>query len=431
MKTEKPNAGFRLGRTVGLSLAAFLLLGTSTALAGTSSKIKDLEQRVEMLEQQVKQAAKNQDELNTVKEELKKEKAKVAAIKPPPSDDDQLIKFSMVSTVVADFMASDKKGSHSSFVGGKFLPIFLASYSDWLLAESHLEFTTNSDGGTDVSLEYAQLDFLVNDWLTITAGKFLSPIGQFQQAQHPPWINKLPDRPVGFVEDGGDEPLSEVGIMARGGFPIGSTKATYAIFVGNGPRLEDAGPALEGYGGGDDNSDKAFGGRFSIFVIPHLEVGVSAMHARIKGNEAMGGTPTSADYDMFGADAAFTRGYWDIRGEYIHGHLDRIMTALDPADATPTAVPATTWNNFYVQAAYRLAGITKDPVIGNFEPVVRYSQMHVDGFDDYKEGVQDRWSFGLDYWFAPSVVAKIAYENRDMPMMPSVNVFRAQVAFGF
>ena len=184
-QAHAPRLGLRFGRTLGLSLAALLLLGTSAASAGTSS-ISTLQKRVDALEQQVKQAAETAQQLKALQAELKAAEAKAAdaqataaravAIK-PPSDDDQLIKFHMSSTIVADFMSSDMKGSHSSFVAGKFLPIFLASYSDWLLAEGHLEFVTTPDGGTDVSLEYAQLDFLVNDWLTISAGKFLSPIG--------------------------------------------------------------------------------------------------------------------------------------------------------------------------------------------------------------------------------------------------------------
>lgn len=441
-------------KSLGLILAAFGLSQPLPALAQAQPSIADLEKRVEALEAQVKQAAQAEQELKALKAELaevegraakaesdasqaqstanqaQSDVTRVAAVNPVPPEDDSLIKFHLAGAVVADFSANDAAGSHSSFGGGKFLPIFLASYGDKLLFEGHMEVNSTSDGGTDTSLEYAQLDFLVNDWLTVTAGKFLTPIGQFQQALHTPWINKLPDRPVGFVEDGGDEPLTEVGVMVRGGVPIGSTKATYAAFVGNGPRMGEAGPVLEGFGA-DDNGDKAFGGRVSIFVMPHLELGVSGMHARIRGMEATSGSISQASYGMVGADFAFTPGHWDVRGEYIHSHLDTITSALDPADAMPTDIPATTWNNWYVQAAYRLSGISDNPIIGNFEPVVRYSQLKVNGFDAFKENEEKRWSAGLDYWFAPSLVAKIAYENRDFPDRATINSFHTQLVFGF
>ena len=392
----------------------------------TADTTAGLENRIDALEQQVGDTRK---ELSEVKSDMKTTGGTVATINPAPISD-PLIKFYIHGAVAADFIASDAKGSNSSFVGGKFLPIFLAQYSDWLLFEGHMEFTSTSEGDTETSLEYAQLDFLVNDHLTIVAGKFLSPIGQFQQAVHPPWINKLPDRPPGFVEDGGDEPLTDVGIMARGGFPIGRLKGTYAVYVGNGPRMSDAGPALEGFAD-DDNKDKAVGGRVSLFLLPHLEIGASGMRARISGMEAMAGTATQADYHLIGADFAFTQGNWDIRGEWIKSHLDSIMSALDPSDESPTAIPATTWRNWYVQAAYRMAGVTDNSILEKVEPVIRYSQFHIKGFDGFGEGAEDRFSAGLAYWLAPSIVAKAAYENRHHLDGPTNNVFHAQVALGF
>jgi hypothetical protein len=353
-----------------------------------------------------------------------------AARQKASEEETSLIKVGLHGVVATDFVGTDAKGKHSSFVAGKFLPIFLASYSDWLLLESHLEFVTTSLGETEASLEYAQLDLMATDWLTFVAGKFLSPIGQFQQALHPPWINKLPDRPAGFVEDGGDEPLTEVGVMVRGGFPIGPMKATYAVFGGNGPRLSDSGPALEGFGG-DNNGDKSFGGRVSLFPIPHLEVGVSGMRSTIGGIPAMTGPVSSAEYHLIDVDAAYTNGPWDVRGELISAHLGSLVSAFDPSDPAPTAIPATDWFNWYLQAAYRLSGLTEDPILSRFEPVIRYGQLHVSGFDGFRENDEDRFSVGLDYWFAPSVVAKAAYENRDFLHKPTAHVFRLQFAYGF
>lgn len=444
----------KLARFIAIPLAGFVLIGPIPAIAQTQPSITDLEMRVEALEAQVRQAARAEQELQALKAQLaelesrtakaesdasqaqstanqaQNDVTKVAAVNPAPPEDNSLIQFQLTGSVVADFSANDAPGSHSSFGEAKFLPIFLASYGNKLLFEGHMEVVSTSDGETETSLEYAQLDFLVNKWLTVTAGKFLSPVGQFQQSLHTPWINKLPTRPVGFVEEGGDEPLSDVGVMVRGGFPVGSMKATYAAFVGNGPRMGDEGPALEGFGG-DDNGDKAFGGRVSIFPLPHLELGLSGMHARIKGIEAMSGTASQASYTLIGGDFAYTKDYWDVRGEYIHSRLDAITSALDPEDPAPTDIPKTTWDNWYVQVAYRLAGISDNPIVAKFEPVVRYSQLRVNGFSGFKENEEKRWSVGLDYWFAPSLVAKIAYENSNFPEDPTVNSFHAQVAFGF
>lgn len=75
---------------------------------------------------------------------------------------------------------------------------------------------------------------------------------------------------------------------------------------------------------------------------------------------------------------------------YIHARLGAIDSALESSDPAPTAIAATTWDNWYAQAAYRLAGISDDPVIGNFEPAVRYSQLLVEGFSGFKDNEESR-----------------------------------------
>ena len=147
-------------------------------------KKEGVEKELEAVKGQLKKTEGMAKELQDVKAQLtttqkKADEASRAATEP----DTRQIKFHVSGATVADFTANDSKTMpNSTFGGGKFLPIFLAQYQDWLLLEAHLEFTVNSEGETATSLEYAQLDANVADWLTFTGGKFLSPIGQFQQA---------------------------------------------------------------------------------------------------------------------------------------------------------------------------------------------------------------------------------------------------------
>jgi len=331
----------------------------------------------------------------------------------------------------ADFTDPSATGEQTSF-GGSFNPIFLMSWRDRLFFEAELEVNALSTGKTKTELEFANLSLQAKDWLTVTAGKFLSPFGDFQQHLHPSWINKLPDRPAGFVEDGGNEPLTEVGVMARGAFPLGTMTADYAVFVGNGPRLSDAaeeGVLLEGFGG-DNNNNKAVGGRLGLRPLPYLSLGVSGLSSRVQGNSGAAGTPSSGDYYAVGADAAFTRGPWDVRGEYILSKLDSLSTALDAANAV-APIPGTTWHSWYAQAAYRLAGLTQMDYVRNLEPVFRYSRFTVTGIDEFQSMQEDRWTLGLNYWFTPSAVLKAAYLNRDLHNREDDDTFRLQFAFGF
>lgn len=403
----------------GAGGAAVTTFSSSAAAQSTN----DLRQRIDTMEKQLKQMKSDLEATKQKAEEAQK-KAK--------EEDETTIKWHLAGFATANYTATDKPGQSDSFGGGAFNPIFLVGYKNLLLFESELEISGTTAGDTDVSLEFANLNLNATDWLTVTAGKFLSPMGDFQQHSHPTWINKLPSRPAGFVEDGGTEDLSKAGVMARGAFPVGSTTLDYSVFVGNEPRLADNaedGVKLEGFGG-DVTDSKAFGGRIGFRPLPYVNLGVSGMHARIKGNAGAGGAVSSGDYDMEVADAAFTKGDWDVRGEFIRAHLDSLMSAPSPSDTTET-IPASTWYAWYVQGAYRLAGVTDNKILANFEPVARYSQFRVSGFSDFKTNEEDRWTVGLDYWFAPSIVAKVAYLSRDFRNQDNANEFRAQFAFGF
>src|SRR5262245_15843912 len=46
------------------------------------------------------------------------------------------------------------------------------------------------------TLEYLQLDYLANSHVTITAGRFLTPFGIFNERVSPIWISKFQDAPV-------------------------------------------------------------------------------------------------------------------------------------------------------------------------------------------------------------------------------------------
>src|SRR4029077_14778529 len=48
------------------------------------------------------------------------------------------------------------------------------------------------------TLEYGQVDFFAAKWLTITAGRFLTPFNMFNDGLAPIWINKFQDGPITY-----------------------------------------------------------------------------------------------------------------------------------------------------------------------------------------------------------------------------------------
>lgn len=337
-------------------------------------------------------------------------------------------------------MATDDDAMDDTFVAGKFNPVFHFQYKDLVLFESELEIEVEDDGSTNVTLEYASIDLLLHDNITLVAGKFLSPIGQFQERLHPDWINKMPDAPAGFGH-GGIQPLSDVGIMARGGINFEPMTLNYSFFTGNGPQVEYSDGdlksiELEGFGS-DDNGDKAYGGRIGIFPFPSLEIGGSFMTAKMEGRKEDGvtGAVSEGDFTLWGLDASFTKGPWNLRGEYLSAELDSFLSQMEAGDASTAIVPGSSWEAWYLQVAYRLSGLTKTDILRNVELVARYGEFDADGFDEFVEHAapEERLSLGINYHFAPTLVGKLAVSMRDFADEDTNDraEVRAQIAYGF
>jgi hypothetical protein len=348
----------------------------------------------------------------------------------------------------ANFIATtgdrDRDNKRPTFFGANFNPIFLLTYKDFLLFESEVEFDMGEGDETKVEVEYAQIDLLATDWLTFVAGKFLSPVGFFQQYLHPAWINKLPSRPAGWGEDQ-LAPFNDVGVMARGGFGrVNHPLINYAIYTGNGGQLEFEDGDLEAFvheaWSQDDNNNKAVGGRLGIVPIPHLEIGGSFMTSEVLGRKNVGpaedvrGIVSDGNYTLWGVDAGYTMEPWNIRGEYMHAKLDSFWSQAEPDEDRTMRIPATEWEAWYAQAAYRLSKLS-NPFLQNLEFVGRYGQFKVKGFENFVETgrPEDRTSIGLNYWFSSSAVLKNSVSWRDFTDEANIDAteYWAQFAYGF
>jgi len=424
-----------------LALAIAVTLPLS---AVADEKYDLLQKQVEELQQQLKlvqDAMRQYQEQMTGKEgqverevtKLKEDVLRAAEWKDP----DTLIHMAGYADVGYSFAS----GETGSFNAGRFSPIFHYQYRDRVMLESELEFQVAPSGETSVEMEYLTIDYFLNDYVALVAGKFLSPVGQFRQNLHPSWINKLASAPPGFGHDGA-APTSDVGLQARGGFQIGSIFANYAAYVSNGPELvaalEDGefeleGIAAEGFGS-DADGKKVFGGRLGLLPLAGLEIGISAAtgKATVTSIEAEGphGAASELDpedpgfdlhaeqarnYDVFGMDFVWGLGNLQFRGEYV-------KTKVGAASGGVTASPGATWSSWYTQAAY-LIPQTK------IEPVLRYTDFNSPGI--LKDRTQ--WGLGLNYLISSNVIAKVTYEFNDgVPgSMADINRWLFQLAYGF
>ena len=154
-----------------------------------------------------------------------------------------------------------------------FTPVVLVPLGDHWLIESRGSFEgdfTRPDGGgpfqgpVNKSVDYVQLDYIASKYVTLTAGRFLTPFGMFNERFYPNWIRNLQTDPLILPM----ATASNDGFMARGGFPLnGSVNLNYSAYFST---LSTA-RYFE--------SERAVGGRAGLFFTgPRLEVGASIEH---------------------------------------------------------------------------------------------------------------------------------------------------------
>tara|TARA_R110002096_G_scaffold100316_4_gene222363 strand:+ start:2240 stop:3421 length:1182 start_codon:yes stop_codon:yes gene_type:complete len=389
-------------RLIPLSLVVSALAsGTILADEHSQSKIDSLESRLDALQRQV-------DGNNL----------------------DSVSKLHLAGYSNVDFIAGSDN-QEDGFTNARFAPIFHFQFSDRVLFEGELEIETNKDGETELAVEYSTIDLILNDYVALVAGKFLSPIGQFRQNVHPSWINKLPTAPVGFGH-GGAAPLSDLGLQLRGGIPLsGSMRANYATYVSNGPTLvvdvDDGDIEMEmETEAATSNADgnMVYGGRFGFLPIPEIELGLSGAIGKIGVAEEHAVSELSAgepdrDYTVIGVDAIYNWSTLQLRGEFIQQSVGSDSGSTIAGGAATGDLDFTTW---YVQAAYRLPD-TK------WEGVVRYGDLDTPNEDANRS----QWSAGINYLFANNVILKAAYtvDNFDASGIDEDNRVNVQLAYGF
>jgi hypothetical protein len=240
--------------------------------------------------------------------------------------------------------------------------------------------------GEQIALEYGYLSYTGIKNLRISAGKFIVPFGRFNLV-HPTWINKMPDRPLGF-DVVLPETYSDVGVRLSGAAPLGrAARVTYDAFVVNGLLGEDGGNIQdmrdrdrEGLTAGGRDNHKSFGGRLGLELPPQgFSLGASAYSGNYLDDPSR-----TLTLSLFGADAAYHYAGLELRAEGVLANQQATGGNLRKKGG-------------YMQAAYLIGS--------RFEPVIRFS------FRDLPGDAQDRrrLSFGASYYVSASSSVRLAY----------------------
>jgi hypothetical protein len=330
----------------------------------------------------------------------------------------------------AEFQYVKTSGQNGSFLLADFAPIFLYRAGDNILFEAGFDTTiqnnapSSSGYSTSFDLSFAQLDYVMNDYVTLAVGDLLLPLGTYSQ-RGAGWLNKIPDDPLAV-----DAliPGSGVGAELLGAIPLGDAGKfiNYSVYGVNGPGSADGtgnADALDLGGNVGLRSDGVVanlhghpsgGARLGLFMPfkPHydLELGISGQS----------GEWDDAGTHLWSAgvlDAAFHLGAnFEAKGEYIISRYGSDDLGL---------IRQQGW---YAQAGYKLAGLNLElPLINNLELVGRYDSLH-DGLGTSAE----RYTAGYVYYFTSTLLFEGDYEflHSTDPTQPS-NQLILQLSLGF
>jgi hypothetical protein len=337
--------------------------------------------------------------------------------------------FTMVGDAEVQFGKS--AGQHSAFVLADFAPIFLFRANDNVLFEAGFDVTlqnnTDSNGNrapgssTAFELSFAQLDYLLNDYVTVVAGDMVLPLGTYSE-RAAGWLNKIPDDPLArdFL------PGSGVGAQLRGAVALGQAgqMLTYSLYGVNGPssgsssNSANAGDLDLGGNVGDTpnwHANPSGGGRIAWFHPwkPHydLELGLSGQ----SGTWSDSGNRLWSSFVVDGA--LHLSSNFELKGEYINTWVQ--------TDDSGTIRPRGSW----AQAGYKLAGLNLSlPYINNVELIGRY-----DYANDAQGTKTDRYTVGYVYYFSNTLLFEGDYEfiNSHGPNALPKNAFVFQLSYGF
>jgi len=287
-------------------------------------------------------------------------------------------------------------------LGPIFTGVILIPLGDRWLIESRGTFESDMvqlpgrsgfHGEVEKELEYAQVDFIANPYLTITAGRFLTPIGIYNERLYPVWIRDLPSDPL-ILPIGVGPSNASTGAMLRGGFNVTpDVSINYTAYFSEFSNFEPL------------TSERTAGVRAGLFFPKaRLEIGGSFQH--LLQDERS---------NLFGTHAIWQPPSLplDIRAEVVHSRRG---------------------SGYWIEPAYRLSQLPflRDEM-RRTQLVARLQQFFtgdLPGSDDLPPVNTQQFEFGVNYYFTDGLRATSSY-GRQFSSEGNKNVWTFGVTYRF
>jgi hypothetical protein len=282
-------------------------------------------------------------------------------------------------------------------------PVLAVPLGEKWLIESRAdirEFISRQDGTTGPyqgqffgTLEYLQLDYNANSHLTITAGRFLTPFGIFNERLSAIWINKFQDAPV-IAAIGTAGGYSD-GFMLRGALISNDSYAlNYTAYFSTLSSVNKF------------ESERTAGGRVGVFVPrTRLEVGMS--YQRKLQDQRMNSFGNDVSWSPYSLPL-------QIKGEWAH---------------------SLSGDGYWIQGAYRLSQLGGGAsALGRLEPIFRMQQFfrsqHI-ASDSLPSTNLRRPEFGLNYYLPHEVRLNASYGREYHSESTDINVWEFGITYRF
>jgi hypothetical protein len=278
-------------------------------------------------------------------------------------------------------------------------PIFLIPIGDRWLIESRDTFESDFSqppgsntfhGVIQKEVDYLQLDYIANPYVTVTVGRYLTPFGIFNERLYPIWIRDLQSDPLILPISTGPSNAS-TGAMFRGGFAISpKVELNYAAYYST---LITVSPV---------DSDRSAGGRLGFFLPDQrLEVGGSFQH--LLQDERS---------NSFGFHFAWQPPPTplDIRAEYARSSRG---------------------SGYWIESAYRLSqNAAAEDFLRHIQLVARMQQFFVGALPSevLPPANTQEFEFGLNYYFRDNLRLVSSY-GRQFSSIGDVNVWTVGITY--
>ena len=346
-------------------------------------------------------------------------------------------------------------GNTNGFDQQRFVPFIYADVTEHVKFASELEIEhgirEDATQGAEIGLEFAHIDYLVNEPFNLRAGILLLPVGKFNLLHDSP-LNDLTDRPLvsQFIIP---STMAETGAGFYGTvYPGRTSKVDYEFYVTTGPcgydkngtpRINEQNgtrgsrqrkcPSEDGL---DINNGKSVVGRLAFSPMLGVEVAGSSYYgnAATNGNynplsiSALDWTLQRGPFEIIGEAAwAYARdNSRAIRGNTMGGNpaAGSLLTGI--AKNGGLGIPPQRMSGFYIQSNYHFMpeflskwSPKRFGEGSTFTAVLRYDKVNTN-LDNKSGGYgeMEQLSFGLNYRPIEDVAFKISYQYQPKTFNP-------------